>query len=133
MREVELGAFDGLLELQPLACRPRGLSIAAVEDACEPIGIFGCEQSPGQIALRSCGGAPRLDDGAALGSMAGRYHLALGGMDAAQCGPRGLERVALGLPVVCGLSVFEGSLARPFQGSGYRSRPKSLPRSRSSQ
>jgi hypothetical protein len=52
--------------------------------------------------------------------------------------PHAGQRVALrtgGLDntPVLGLSIFRGSLARPFQGSRYRSRSQSLPRSRSFQ
>jgi len=67
-----------------------------------------------------------------------RLQLPLGGMDrdeslphAAQCITRrsgGLDDTPVG-----GLSFFRGSLARPFQGSRYRSRSQSLPRSRSFQ
>jgi len=73
-----------------------------------------------------------------LSQLARHLQLPLAGVDRDQSLPHAVERITLrsgGLDdtAVRGLSFFRGSLARPFQGSRYRSRSQSLPRSRSFQ
>ena len=74
---------------------------------------------------------------AALGGQSGVLQVALGGVDRAHRMPRRTDRTAHWLEgfsnYIAGLAVFEGSLARPVQGTRYRSLSKSLPLSRSSQ
>ncbi len=73
-----------------------------------------------------------------LGQLRRQLQLPLGGMDRDKRLPHAPQRITLGSggldnTSVRGLSFFRGSLARPFQGSRYRSRSQSLPRSRSFQ
>ena len=80
------------------------------------------------------GGGQRLP---ALGGQSGVLQIALGGVDRAHRVPGRTDGIADGLAgflnSIAGLAVFGGSLARPVQGTRYRSRSKSLPLSRSSQ
>lgn len=73
-----------------------------------------------------------------LDQMGRRWQLPLGGMDRREGLTHIAPRITLGSggldnAPARGLSFFRGSLARPFQGSRYRSRSQSLPRSRSFQ
>ena len=74
---------------------------------------------------------------AALGGQSGVLQVALGDVDRPHRMPRRTDSTAHWLEgfsnYIAGLAVFEGSLARPVQGTRYRSRSKSLPLSRSSQ
>ena len=74
---------------------------------------------------------------AALGGQSGVLQVALGGVDRVHRVLGRTDGIAHGLAGflkgIAGLAVFEGSLARPVQGTRYRSRSKSLPLSRSSQ
>ena len=73
----------------------------------------------------------------ALGGQSGVLQIALGGVDRAHRVPDRTDGIADGLAgflnSIAGLAVFGGSLARPVQGTRYRSLSKSLPLSRSSQ
>ena len=73
----------------------------------------------------------------ALCGQSGVLQVPLGGVDRAHCVPGRTDGIAHGLAgfldYIAGLAVFEGSLARPVQGTRYRSLSKSLPLSRSSQ
>jgi len=95
----------------------------------------GCEAARMLRPQRGIDGLHRLPP---LGQLARHLQLPLGGVDRDKRLPHAAQRVALGSggldnTAVRGLSIFRGSLARPFQGSRYRSRSQSLPRSRSFQ
>lgn len=67
----------------------------------------------------------------ALGALNGGLQLRFSGVDRRNRAASGADRIGLLCSVICGLAGFGGSLARPFQRSRYRSRPRPLPRSRS--
>lgn len=137
-RYCRLRDLDRLFQLEPLARGIGGPRITAVEDAGELIGILGSDRAHEAGALGRRGSARRADHVPPLGSMTGQHQLHLGLVRADQRRTRGTYGITLAGPrfsetAICGLPVFGGSLARPFQGTGQRSRSQSLLRSRSSQ
>lgn len=131
--EVEQLHLDCLLQRKALARRCCGHPVATTIEPREPVGILGgYGGGKGRpTSSRTCRG--RSNGMPPLGAVTGHHDLPLGGLDAAQGGACAFNVVPLILERLAGLPVFKGSLAQPFQGSRYRSRPKSLLRSRSSQ
>jgi len=114
--EIDLLHLDRLLQRQTLAGCRRGKRIAATVEPRQPVGILGGDGGDE-------GRAPPVDDRGRgshhlppLGAVPCGHDLPLGGLDAAHRRLRVPDLVPFGLPG------FEGSLARPFQGSRYRSR-----------
>lgn len=131
-REVELGHFNRLFELVARACCIGGMGITAVEGAGELFGIFGRDGAGTGRPLQSVRGGQRVQQVSAGGMMGSTEQSPLGCMQPLQRAAEGGDVVA-GCLAVFGLAFFGGSLARPFQRSGYRSRPKSFALSLSSQ
>ena len=78
-------------------------------------------------------GIDGIDSLPAHGALYGGEQLQLGRVDRPNRAACGAHSIALRLAGFGGLPVFEGSLARPVQGSRYWSRSHPLPRSRSFQ
>ena len=94
----------------------------------------GCHPAGMERPKSGIGGGQRLP---ALCYQSSGLQTALGGVDRAHRVPGRTDDIAHGLAgflnSIAGLAVFGGSLARPVQGTRYRSRSKSLPLSRTSQ
>lgn len=114
--DVELGSRGGTGDrISDGSQMPAPLGVAGLDDR-------GSMAAPGRVHLLL-----RCDRQPPLGTLGRDQQQALSGV-------RGYKRTASGFQCIpFGLPVFEGPLARPFQGSRQRSRSQSLERSRSAQ
>lgn len=133
MLKGEAGHLGDLLGVETAGCSGALLRVGDLRQRRMPVGKASGDRCDAALMLAAQHGINGRHGLPAFGNLAGCEKLALGNMHREQGASRGAEHVAIGARGLDGLPVFEGSLARPFQGSRYWSRSQPLPLSRSFQ
>ena len=133
MLQCQPGEFVRFLGGKLSTCGDTCAGIRYGRQSSTPIGKSPDNERDGAGMSTSKGGIDRTNDLPARGTLCSGEQLHLGRMDRRDGAAGGANGVAACLAGFGGLPVFEGSLARPVQGSRYWSRSQPLPLSRSFQ